>query len=57
VTAHDVRAVAVAAKVDPRTVVRALEGRARAAQREVIAAALRDLGFKREARAVLAGKA
>lgn len=56
--AQALRAVAVAAKVDPRTVQRAIEGRAKsAATREAIAEALRAHGFKAEARAVLAGRA
>lgn len=48
---QDVAKVAAEAKVDPRTVLRALEGRTKSfVVRCAIVRALRDAGFRREAR-------
>lgn len=53
IDAHVIAAVAAEAKVDPRTVRRALEGRTKTTViREAIAAAFAARGMKAEARAV-----
>jgi DNA-binding LacI/PurR family transcriptional regulator len=55
--AQDVAKVAASAGVDPRTVVRALEGRTKTrAIRAAIAAALREFGFAKQARKLDGGK-
>lgn len=52
-TDQDVRIVAALANVDPRTVRRALEGRTKtAAVRAAIVSALRERGFRAEARSL-----
>lgn len=52
-TPNDIARVAAEAKVDPRTVVRALEGRTKTLLvRDAIVKALRAFGFAREARKV-----
>lgn len=54
---QEVAAVALKAGVDPRTVVRALQGRTKSlVVRRAIGAALREFGFAREARKVEGAK-